>query len=131
MTGFLFRLVITALGLYAASLIVSGFHVEGTGTLIVAALLLGIVNAIVRPLVLILTLPLTLITLGLFVLVVNGISVALVAWLMPGVTVAGIWSATIAAAIVSLTGWFASLFVGSSGKIERFRQVETTGRTLP
>ncbi len=129
MIGFLFRLLITALGLYAASVIVSGFHVEGTGTLVIAALLLGIVNAIVRPLVFILTLPLTLATLGLFLLVVNGISVALVAWLMPGVTVAGIWSATLAALIVGLTGWFASMFVGSSGKIERYR-VETTGRVL-
>ncbi len=129
MIGFLFRLLITALGLYAASVIVSGFHVEGTGTLVIAALLLGIVNAIVRPLVFILTLPLTLATLSLFLLVVNGISVALVAWLMPGVTVAGIWSATLAALIVGLTGWFASMFVGSSGKIERYR-VETTGRVL-
>ena len=59
MTGFLFRLLITALGLYAASVIVSGFHVQGTGTLIVAALVLGIVNAIVQPLVFILTLPIT------------------------------------------------------------------------
>lgn len=129
MTGFLFRLLITALGLYAASVMVGGFHIEGTGNLIVAALLLGFINAIVRPLVFVLTLPITLVTLGLFVLVVNGISVALVAWLVPGVTVAGIWSATIAAAIVSLTGWFASMFVGSSGRLERF-QVETTGRVL-
>lgn len=129
MRGFVFRLVITALGLYAASEIVSGFHVRGWGGLVVAALLLGIVNAIVRPLVFLLTLPLTIVTLGLFLLVVNGISVALVAWLMPSVTVSGLWAATLAAAIVSLTGWFASMFVGSSGRIERFR-VETTGRVL-
>lgn len=129
MTGFFFRLLITALGLYAASEIVRGFNVEGLGGLIIAALLLGIVNAIVRPLLIILTLPLTLVTLGLFLLIVNGISLALVAWLMPSVTVAGLWSATLAAAIVSITGWFASMFVGSSGRIERFR-VETTGRVL-
>jgi putative membrane protein len=129
MTGFFFRLVITALGLYAASEIVRGFEVTGWGSLVVAALLLGIINAIVRPLVFILTLPITIVTLGLFLLVVNGISVALVAWLMPGVTVSGLWAATLAAAIVSLTSWFASMFVGSSGKIERFR-VETTGRVL-
>ena len=129
MTGFFFRLLITALGLYAASEIVRGFNVEGLGGLIIAALLLGIVNAIVRPLLIILTLPITLVTLGLFLLVVNGISLALVAWVMPSVTVAGLWSATLAAAIVSITGWFASMFVGSSGRIERFR-VETTGRVL-
>lgn len=129
MRGFWFRLVITALGLLAASEIVSGFHVRGWGSLVVAALLLGIVNAVVRPLVFFLTLPLTILTLGLFLLVVNGISVALVAWLLPGVTVTGLWAATLAAAIVSLTGWFASSFVGSSGRFERFR-IETTGRVL-
>jgi putative membrane protein len=129
MRGFWFRLLITALGLAAASAIVSGFRVDGWGSLLVAAVLLGIVNAVIRPLVFILTLPLTLITLGLFVLVVNGISVALVAWLMPGVTVSGLGSATLAAAIVSLTSWFASTFVGSSGRIERLR-VETTGRVI-
>ena len=129
MRGFWFRLLITALGLAAAKAIVSGFRVDGWGSLLVAALLLGIVNAVIRPVVFVLTLPLTLVTLGLFVLVVNGISVALVAWLMPGVTVSGLWSATLAAAIVSLTSWLASTFVGSSGRIERLR-VETTGRVI-
>jgi len=129
MTGFLVRLLINALGLYAASKVVAGFHVEGTGNLLVAALLLGIVNAIVRPILVILTLPITLITLGLFLLVVNGISLALVAWLMPGVTTTGLWSATFAALIVSLTSWLASMFIGSSGRIERFR-VETKGRVI-
>ena len=129
MNGFFFRLLISALGLYAASEMVRGFHIAGLGSLIIAALLLGIVNAIVRPLLIILTLPLTLVTLGLFLLIVNGISLGLVAWLMPSVTVAGLWSATLAAAIVSLTSWFASMFVGSSGRLERFR-VETTGRVL-
>jgi putative membrane protein len=103
--------------------------VAGFGTLVVAALLLGIVNAVVRPLLVILTLPLTVLTLGLFLLVVNGVSVALVAWLVPGVTVGGLWPATLTALIVSLTGWFASMFVGSSGRIERFR-VPTTGRVI-
>jgi len=127
--GFFLRLLITALGLYAASEIVSGFEVTGWASLLVAALLLGIVNAVIRPIVFILTLPLTILTLGLFVFVVNGISVALVAWLMRGVTVSGIWPATLAAVIVSITGWFGSMFVGSSGKIERYK-VETTGREI-
>src|SRR2546422_9537505 len=84
MKGFLFRLVITGLGLWAAETIVPGVHIDGWGNLVVAALLLGIANAVIRPIILILTLPLTVLTLGLFILVVNGRSVALVAWLMPG-----------------------------------------------
>ncbi|HXF95829.1 MAG TPA: phage holin family protein [Gemmatimonadales bacterium] len=130
MTGFLTRLLITALGLWAAAAIVPGFRIDGVGNLLVAALLLGIVNAVVRPIVFLLTLPLTILTLGLFILVVNGISLALVAWLVPGVTVSGLLAATLGALVVSLTGWFASTFVGGSGRIERYRRIEVRGRTL-
>src|SRR3989449_4879225 len=84
MKGFLFRLVITGLGLWAAETVVPGVRLDGWGNLVVAALLLGIVNAVIRPIILILTLPLTVLTLGLFILVVNGISLSLVAWVLPG-----------------------------------------------
>jgi putative membrane protein len=129
MRGILVRILINALGLYLASAIVSGFHVAGTGTLIVAALLLGIVNAFVRPILIVLTLPITLVTLGFFLLVVNGISLALVAWFLKGVTVTGLWAATWAALIVSVTSWLTSSFISPRGRIERFR-VETTGRVI-
>ncbi len=130
MKGFLFRLVITGLGLWAAETIVPGVHIDGWGNLVVAALLLGIVNAVIRPIILILTLPLTVLTLGLFILVVNGISVALVASLMPGFSLAGLWAAILASIVVGLTSWFASAFVGGSGRIERYRRIEVTGRRL-
>jgi putative membrane protein len=128
--GFFTRLIITALGLLAASAIVPGFEVRGAGNLVVAALLLGIVNAVLRPIVFLLTLPLTILTLGLFIFVVNGISLAVVAWLMPGVAVSGLLAATLAALVVSATSWFASTFVGGSGRIERYRGIEVRGRTL-
>jgi putative membrane protein len=130
MRGFLFRLLITTLGLWVATLIVPGVHVAGVGALIVAALLLGIVNAVIRPIILILTLPLTVLTLGLFIFVVNGISLALVAWLVHGFSVAGIGSAILGAIVVSLTSWFASTFVGSSGRLEHIRRVEVSGRRI-
>ncbi len=129
MRGFLFRLLITALGLWAATTIVPGVTIRGWN-LIVAALLLGLVNAVIRPVILILTLPLTVLTLGLFILVVNGISLALVAWLMPGFTIAGLLPAILGSIVVGLTSWFASAFVGGSGRIERIRHVEVTGRRL-
>jgi putative membrane protein len=128
--GFLARLLITALGLWVAATIVPGFHIEGAGNLVIAAVVLGIVNAVVRPIVFILTLPLTVLTLGLFILVVNGISIALVAWLIPGVTVSGLLAATLGALVVSATGWLASSFVGGTGRIERFERVEVRGRRL-
>lgn len=128
MMGFFFRLVITALGLWAASKIVPGVQINGWGNLLVAALLLGIVNAVIRPVILILTLPLTVLTLGLFILVVNGISLAVVAWLMPGFALSGLGSAILGSVIVGLTSWFASTFVGGSGRIERYqRRIEVTG----
>lgn len=130
MKGFFFRLLITALGLWAAATIVPGVQITGWGNLVVAALLLGIVNAVIRPVILILTLPLTVLTLGLFILVVNGISLALVAALMPGFTLSGLGAAILGSIVVGLTSWVASAFVGGSGRIERYRHIEVTGRRV-
>ena len=130
MKGFFYRLLITAFGLWAAATIVPGVEITGWQALLVSALLLGIVNAVIRPIILILTLPLTVLTLGLFILVVNGISLAIVAWLVPGFHLAGLLSATFGACVVGLTSWFASSFVGGSGRIERIRRVEVSGRQI-
>jgi putative membrane protein len=130
MRGFFFRLVITALGLWAAATIVPGVSFTGWRALLVAALLLGIVNAIVRPILVILTLPITLLTLGLFIFVVNGISLALVAWVVPGFHVASLGASVLGALVVGVTGWFASSFVGHSGRIEHIRNVQVSGRRI-
>jgi len=130
MKGFFFRLLITAFGLWAAATIVPGVVITGWQALLVSALLLGIVNAVIRPVILILTLPLTVLTLGLFILVVNGISLAIVAWLVPGFQLAGLFAATLGACVVGITSWFASTFVGGSGRIERIRRVEVSGRQI-
>ena len=130
MKGFLVRLLVTALGLWAATAIVPGVTIHGLGSLIGAALLLGLVNAVIRPIILILTLPLTLLTLGLFIFVVNGISLSLVAWLMPGFSLSGFGAAILGSIVVGLTSWVASAFVGGSGRIERYRRIEVQGRRL-
>src|SRR5256714_12560852 len=117
MKGFVFRLVITGLGLWAAETIVPGVRIDGWGNLVVSALLLGVVNAVIRPILLILTLPLTVLTLGLFILIVNGISLGVVAWLVPGFHIAELWSATLGAVVVGLTSWAASAFLGGSGAV--------------
>ena len=130
MRGFLTRLVITALGLWLASTILSGVVILGWSNLILAALLLGMVNAFVRPVLLILTLPLTILTLGLFLLVLNGLTLAFVAWLMPGFSVSGLWAATLGGIVVGLTSWFANGFIGSSGRLERYRALEVRGRRI-
>ena len=118
MTGFLLRVAIVALGLWLATYLLPGLYFEGPGTLLAAALLLGIVNAIVRPIAIILTLPLTLLTLGLFLLVVNAAMLGLVALLLSGFQISGFWTAVGGALIVSVTGWLASGLIGNNGKVE-------------
>jgi len=119
MKGFLLRAVITALGLWLATVWVPGVHMRGVGTLLLAAVLLGVVNAVVRPIAFILTLPLTLLTLGLFLLVLNAAMVALVAAMLPGFHLAGLRAALLTAIIVWLTGWVGSWFIGHHG-FERY-----------
>jgi len=118
MAGFLLRLLVVALGLWLASELVPGIAVTGAGTLLGAALLLGIVNAVVRPLLVVLTFPITVLTLGLFLLVVNAAMLGLVAWVFDNFTIAGFWPAVFGAIVVSVTGWLASYFIGPRGRIE-------------
>jgi putative membrane protein len=120
MVGFLLRAAITALGLWVASELLSGLTFDSSAKLVVAAIVLGVVNAFVRPLAFILTLPITVVTLGLFLLVLNAGMVALVAWLVPGFQVSGFWTAVGAALIVSLVSWAASSVIGPKGRIEIF-----------
>ena len=117
MEGFLIRALVVAVGLWLASKMgLVAFNT--TGTLIAAALLLGVVNAFVRPIIIILTLPITLITLGLFLLVINALMLMLVSWFLPGFLVAGFWPAIGAAIVVSLTSWVMSGWIGPRGRVE-------------
>ena len=118
MPGFVIRWLIGALGLWLASAIVPGIHISGFGTLLVAALLLGIVNAVVRPLALLFTLPITVLTLGLFLLVVNAAMFGLVAALLDDFHVTGFGAALLGSLVVSLTSWVASWYVGPKGRLE-------------
>jgi putative membrane protein len=105
LVGFLLRVLLGAVGLWLAAKIVPGVSVHGLGSLLAAALLLGVVNALVRPVLVFLTLPLTVLTLGLFLLVVNAAMIGLVALLLKGFDVAGLWSAIGAAVVTGLVSW--------------------------
>ncbi len=118
MPGLLIRMAITALGLWLASAWVPGVRIEGVPTLIGAALLLGLANAFVRPLVVLLTLPITILTLGLFLWVVNAAMIALVAALLENFTVSGFGAALLGALVVAATSSFASWVVGPRGRVE-------------
>jgi putative membrane protein len=116
--GFLIRTGITAVGLWVAQAIVPSITFASFGTLVAAAFLLGVVNAIVRPILIILTLPITVLTLGLFLWVINAGMLALVSAVLNGFDIGGFWSALFGSLIVGVTSWFASWYVGPNGHIE-------------
>lgn len=116
MTGLILRIAIVAFGLWLAYKIFPGLHFDSPGTLFAAALLLGFVNAVVRPIAVILTLPLTLVTLGFFLLVINAAMLGLVALLLSGFQISSFGTAIGASLVVSVISWVASGLIGNNGK---------------
>ena len=101
----LLRWLLNAIGLWVATVIIPGVAASGWQALVVAALLLGLVNALVRPVLVLLTLPITLLTLGLFLVVINACMLLRVAWLVPGFAIDGLfWAGVLAALWMSLFG---------------------------
>jgi putative membrane protein len=123
MAGFILRGLIAALGLWAADEMLAGIVISSATTLLLAGLLLGVVNAIVRPFALLLSLPALVLTLGLFLLVINAAMLGLVALLLPGFNIpGGFWTAVGAALIISIVSWIGSWFIGSQGRVEVIRK---------
>ncbi len=107
MPRFFAHWIITAIALGVAAWVLPGVHASSVLAVVVAGLVLGFVNAVIRPVLVILTLPITILTLGLFYLVVNGIAFALAAWLVPGFNVDSLGWAMLGALVVGLVSWFA------------------------
>jgi putative membrane protein len=118
MLGILLRTAFNALGLWLAAELISGITVTSTGALIWTAIALGLVNAIVRPLVVLLTLPVTLLTLGLFLLIINAGMLNLAAWFVDGFSVTGFIASVMGAVVVSIVSWAGSAFIGKNGRYE-------------
>ena len=102
---FLARLILNGLAIIFAAWLLPGIQITSTLAALAAGVILGFVNAIVRPVLFLLTLPLTLLTLGLFIFVLNAICFALTAWLVPGFSVNGFFSAVFGALLVSVVSW--------------------------
>jgi putative membrane protein len=124
MAGFILRALIASLGLWAATEILDGLTIDDATTLILAGVLLGLVNAVVRPFVLLLSLPALLFTLGLFLLVVNAAMLGLVALMLHGFHIDGFWTAIGGSLIVSVVSWIGSWFIGPKGRVEIIRHRE-------
>ena len=117
--GFLLRLIVNAAALWVAAQLVRGIVVAGLTPLLLAALVLGLINAIVRPVLVILTLPLTLLTLGLFIFVLNAFCLWLTSRLVPGFDVQTFGSALLGALVVSIVSWILTAFVSDAGRWRR------------
>jgi putative membrane protein len=118
MNGVFLRTLIAILGLYIASAILPGVQISGAGTFVFAAILLGLVNGFVRPIAFLLTLPITIVTLGLFLFVLNAAMFGLVAAFFDNFIIAGFWSAVFGSLIVSFTCTVASWYIGPEGRVE-------------
>lgn len=111
MIRFIVQAIVTALGLWLAAQVVPGVAFSDTTTLILAAVLLGVANAVVRPILVLLTFPITILTLGLFLLVVNAATIGLVAVLLDGFAVDGLWPGIGAAIVTGIVSWVAGAFI--------------------
>ena len=125
---FLVHWVITALSLWVASHVFKGLKFDKPSSLIIAALLLGFANAVVKPLLIVLTLPLTLVTFGLFLLVINALMILLVAKLVDGFKVSSFWTAFFASIFISLLSVLIGAFV-TGGSLETKIQMPHGGGT--
>jgi len=111
MIRFLAQALVTMLGLWLSARIVPGVDFTSTGSLIAAALILGLVNAIVRPILVVVTFPITVVTLGLFLLVVNAAMIGLTAMFLGGFEVDGLWAGVGAAIVTGVVSWLAGAFI--------------------
>ncbi len=118
MSAFLLRWLVTTIAVLVAERLLPGIRCDGWGPLLGASLLLGIINAFVRPVLLLLSLPFIIVTMGLFIFVVNALLLLLVSKIIPPFQVDGFWTAFFGAIIISLVSWvLSSFFRGSDGKI--------------
>ncbi len=119
MQGIIIRWALNVVGLFAAEGLLDGIHVSGgAAEFFLAALVLGFVNAVVRPIAILFTLPATIFTMGLFLWVINGAMLMLVGWLMPDVYVAGLGTAMMGSLIIGAVAFIGNMFIGPKGHVE-------------
>ena len=127
---FLIHWAITEVSLWLASKIFKGLKFDSGSALVISALLLGFANAVVRPLLIFFTLPLTLITFGLFLLVINALMLLLVAWVVKGFRVSGFWTAFFASIFISLLSIAIGALVSSSDPATNIQMPTGSGKWL-
>ncbi len=118
MTGLFIRWLILTTAIIFASYIIDGIHVSGFFSAFFAAAILGILNAFFRPILIILTLPINILSLGLFTFVINALLLKMASGVISGFDVHGFWSAVLGSLIISIVSWFLSSFINEQGRVE-------------
>jgi putative membrane protein len=127
MPGFFLRWSMNLLALIVAAKLIDGVRVQSLGMAVLAAGILGVVNAVIRPVVLLLTLPINLLTLGLFTLVINALMLPFVAYLVPGLVIETFRAAFWAALIISIISWLLNIFVSGDGRVVYIKTTRKDG----
>ena len=128
MRGVLPRWLVLTAAVLAASWLLDGIRVDGLLSALAAAATLGILNAFLRPLIILLTLPINILTLGLFTFIINALMLQIVSGVIPGFTIHGFWTAVFGALIIGAVSWLLNTFVGGRGKVERTSYVDLQKR---
>jgi putative membrane protein len=119
--GFLIRVLVNGAAILLAASVVPGVAVRSVTSALIAGFVLALINAIVRPILVFLTLPITLLTLGLFIFVLNAFCFWLASVFVPGLTVEGFWAAFLGALIVSVVSWLSTAFLSDTGRVAYYR----------
>ena len=120
--GILIRIVVNALAIIVAAQVIPGIELSGALSALASGLILGVVNAVVRPILLLLTFPITLLTLGLFLFVLNGLCLWLTSALVSGFEIHGFWAAVFGALLVSFVSWVLNAFLSDRGEVQVIRR---------
>ena len=124
--GILIRWVILTTSIIMASYLLEGIHISGFFSAFFAAAALGILNALFRPVLLILTLPINVLTLGLFTFIINALMLKMASGIIPGFEVHGFWTAVIGSLIISAISWLLNSFISDRGRVERVEYIDLT-----
>jgi len=126
--GLLLRWLILTLGIIIASYLLEGIHVSGFVPAFFAAALLGILNALFRPVLILLTLPINILSLGLFTFVINALMLMMVSEVISGFEVHGFWTAVFGSLIISIISWLLNSFISDRGRVERLDYIDLKKR---
>jgi putative membrane protein len=124
MMGFLIRWLILTVAIIVASYLLEGIHISGFFSAFFAAAVLGILNALFRPILILLTLPINILTLGLFTFIINALMLKMASGVIPGFEVYGFWTAVFGSLIISVVSWLLNSFISDRGRVERVDYID-------